>query len=87
VGAILGPMPGGIGWMEIMLLLLVMLLVFGPKRLPEMGRSLGRGIREFKESVTGEDKDDDDEPRKTELTPPPAATPDATTTQRESERV
>jgi sec-independent protein translocase protein TatA len=80
-------MPGGIGWMEIMLLLLVMLLVFGPKRLPEMGRSLGRGIREFKESVTGEDKDDDDEPRKTELTPPPAATPDATTTQRESERV
>jgi sec-independent protein translocase protein TatA len=73
--------------MEIMLLLLVMLLVFGPKRLPEMGRSLGRGIREFKESVTGEDKDDDDEPRKTELTPPPAAAPDATTTQRESERV
>ncbi|HVD11087.1 MAG TPA: twin-arginine translocase TatA/TatE family subunit [Gaiellaceae bacterium] len=80
-------MPGGIGWMEILLLLLVMLLVFGPKRLPEMGRSLGRGIREFKESVTGEDKDDDDEPRKTELTPPPAAAPDATTTQRESERV
>ena len=73
--------------MEIMLLLLVMLLVFGPKRLPEMGRSLGRGIREFKESVTGEDKDDDDEPRKTELKPPPATTPDATTTQRESERV
>jgi sec-independent protein translocase protein TatA len=73
--------------MEIMLLLLVMLLVFGPKRLPEMGRSLGRGIREFKESVTGEDKDDDEEPRKTELPPPPAATPDATTTQRESERV
>jgi sec-independent protein translocase protein TatA len=73
--------------MEILLLLLVMLLVFGPKRLPEMGRSLGRGIREFKESVTGEDKDDDDEPRKTELTPPPAAAPDATTTQRESERV
>jgi sec-independent protein translocase protein TatA len=72
--------------MEILLLLLVMLLVFGPKRLPEMGRSLGRGIREFKESVTGEDKDDDDEPSKTELTPPPA-TPDATTTQRESERV
>ena len=73
--------------MEILLLLLVMLLVFGPKRLPEMGRSLGRGIREFKESVTGEDKDDDDEPRKTELTPPPAAAPDATTTQRESECV
>jgi sec-independent protein translocase protein TatA len=42
-------------------------VVFGPKRLPEMGRSLGRGMREFKDSVTG--KDDDDEPR--EL--PPAA--------------
>ena len=60
-------MPFGIGLPEILILLLVALLIFGPKRLPEMGRSLGRGMREFKDSVTGKD-DDDDEPRRTELT-------------------
>jgi sec-independent protein translocase protein TatA len=43
------------------ILLLVLLLVFGAKRLPEMGRSLGKGMREFKDSVSG--KDVDDEPR------------------------
>ncbi len=52
-------MPFGIGIWEILILLLVVLLVFGPKRLPEMGRSLGRGMREFKDSISG--KDDDDE--------------------------
>ncbi len=50
-------MPGFIGVPELMLLGLVVLLVFGPKRLPEMGRSMGRGLREFKSSITGEDKD------------------------------
>jgi sec-independent protein translocase protein TatA len=45
-------MPGFIGFPEILLLGLVVLLVFGPKRLPEMGRSLGHGLREFKDSVT-----------------------------------
>jgi sec-independent protein translocase protein TatA len=50
-------MPGWIGPWELALLLLVVLLVFGPKRLPEMGRSLGKGMREFKNSITGkEDK-------------------------------
>jgi sec-independent protein translocase protein TatA len=52
--------PFGIGIWEILILLLVVLLVFGPKRLPEMGRSLGKGMREFKDSISG--KDDDDEP-------------------------
>jgi sec-independent protein translocase protein TatA len=52
-------MPFGIGVWEIAILLLVALLVFGPKRLPEMGRSLGKGMREFKDSVTGKDEDDD----------------------------
>jgi sec-independent protein translocase protein TatA len=51
-------MPFGIGWVEILILLLVALLVFGPKRLPEMGRSLGRGLREFKDSVSGRDDRD-----------------------------
>jgi sec-independent protein translocase protein TatA len=46
-------MPFGIGIWELLILLLVLLLVFGPKRLPEMGRQLGKGMREFKGSVTG----------------------------------
>jgi sec-independent protein translocase protein TatA len=51
-------MPGFIGLPELIVLGLVVLLVFGPKRLPEMGRSLGRGMREFKDSVTGDSKPD-----------------------------
>jgi sec-independent protein translocase protein TatA len=47
--------PFGISVWEILILLLIVLLVFGPKRLPEMGRSLGRGMREFKDSITGRD--------------------------------
>jgi sec-independent protein translocase protein TatA len=47
-------MPGFIGLPELLLLGLVVLLVFGPKRLPEMGRSMGRGLREFKHSVSGD---------------------------------
>lgn len=50
-------MPGWIGPWELLILLVVVLLVFGPKRLPEMGRSLGRGMREFKGSITGKDDD------------------------------
>jgi sec-independent protein translocase protein TatA len=49
-------MPGWIGPWEIAILLVIVLLVFGPKRLPEMGRSLGRGMREFKDSITGKDE-------------------------------
>ena len=46
-------MPFGISIWELLILLVVLLLVFGAKRLPEMGRSLGKGMREFKEGVTG----------------------------------
>jgi sec-independent protein translocase protein TatA len=49
------------------IILVVLLVIFGPKRLPEMGRSLGKGMREFKESITGNDEDDRRE------IPPPAA--------------
>jgi sec-independent protein translocase protein TatA len=49
------PTPGPL---EIVILLVIVLLIFGPKRLPDLGRSLGRGMREFKESVTGKDGDD-----------------------------
>jgi sec-independent protein translocase protein TatA len=54
-------MLGNIGPLEIIVVLIIALVVFGPKRLPELGNSLGRGIREFKESVTGENKDEDEE--------------------------
>ena len=64
-GGILKPVPFGIGIWEILILLLVILLVFGPKRLPEMGRSLGRGMREFKESISGKDHEE-----RAELPPP-----------------
>jgi sec-independent protein translocase protein TatA len=53
-------MPFGIGPLELVLVLVVILVIFGPKRLPQAGRSLGQGLREFKDSVTGKDKDDDD---------------------------
>ena len=53
-------MPGFVGIPEILLLGLVVLLVFGPKRLPEMGRSMGRGFREFRDSIGGDKKDEHD---------------------------
>jgi sec-independent protein translocase protein TatA len=53
-------MPLGIGPLELIIVLVIALVVFGPKRLPDLGRSLGSGMREFKESLTGSDKDDDD---------------------------
>ena len=59
-------MPGWIGPWELAILLIIVLLVFGPKRLPEMGKSLGKGMREFKNSITG--KDDDERHTPAELT-------------------
>lgn len=47
-----------IGPLEIVIVLVIVLLIFGPKRLPDLGRSLGSGMREFKDSVTGKDKDE-----------------------------
>lgn len=61
-------MPSFVGPTEIILLLLLALLLFGAKRLPEIGRSLGRGMREFKDSVSG--KDDDGLETRRELEPP-----------------
>jgi sec-independent protein translocase protein TatA len=50
-------MGGFVSIPEIILLLVVVLLVFGPKRVPEIGRQLGKGMREFKESITGADEE------------------------------
>jgi sec-independent protein translocase protein TatA len=55
-------MIGNIGPLEIGIVLIIALVVFGPKRLPDLGQSLGKGIREFKGSVTGES----DEPAQVE---------------------
>ena len=50
-------MPLGIGLPEILIILVIVLVIFGPKRLPDLGRSLGSGMREFKDSVTGKGDD------------------------------
>jgi sec-independent protein translocase protein TatA len=78
-------MPGPLSVWEIVVILAVLLLLFGAKRLPEMGRSLGRGMREFKDAVTG--KIDDEDERELPPPPPERAAASSTTTAPESERV
>ncbi|MCW2979271.1 MAG: twin-arginine translocation protein TatA/E family subunit [Solirubrobacterales bacterium] len=70
-------MLGNIGPLEIIVVLIIALVVFGPKRLPELGNSLGKGIREFKDSVTGDHHDEDTQ----EEAAKPIAPPKVTTTQ------
>jgi sec-independent protein translocase protein TatA len=53
-----------VGPLEIAVVLIIVLIIFGPKRLPELGRSMGRGIREFRGSLGGEHDDDDDVEKK-----------------------
>jgi sec-independent protein translocase protein TatA len=55
-------MLGNIGPLEIVVVLIIALIVFGPKRLPELGSSLGKGIREFKGSLSGESDDEQPPP-------------------------
>jgi sec-independent protein translocase protein TatA len=50
-----------IGPMELVLVLVIALIVLGPKKLPEAGRAIGRGMREFKESLSGSARDDDED--------------------------
>ena len=58
-------MPFNVGPGELVIVLVIALIVLGPKRLPEVGRSIGSGMREFKDSLSGinRDEDDDDEDR------------------------
>jgi len=70
-----------IGPLEMAIVLIIVLLIFGPKRLPGLGKQLGTGMREFKDSITGANKDEpDDEDANTALGRPElhaAATSDA----------
>ena len=50
-----------VGPLELAIVLVIALVIFGPKRLPDLGKSLGSGMREFKDSLSGKDDDDDDE--------------------------
>ena len=55
-------MPFNVGPGELVIVLVIALIVLGPKRLPEVGRSIGRGMREFKDSLSGDSRDDDERP-------------------------
>jgi sec-independent protein translocase protein TatA len=59
-----------VGPLELAIVLIIALVVFGPKRLPELGRSLGRGIREFRGSVSGSHGGDEDEEARQREIPP-----------------
>jgi sec-independent protein translocase protein TatA len=65
-----------IGLPEIAIVLVIVLVIFGPKRLPQLGRSLGSGMREFKDAVTGKHKDEDLD----EIEAPPPIPADRVTT-------
>ncbi len=54
-------MPFNVGPMELVIVLVIALIVLGPKRLPEAGRSIGKGMREFKDSISGDSRSDDDD--------------------------
>jgi sec-independent protein translocase protein TatA len=58
-----------IGPMELVIVFVIALIVLGPKRLPEVGRSLGSSMREFKDAISGEKRDDDDEDEPSLTTP------------------
>jgi len=62
-----------VGPFELAIVLIIALVVFGPKRLPELGRSLGKGIREFRGSVSGDSHDEPERPEAIEPPKPPVA--------------
>jgi sec-independent protein translocase protein TatA len=53
-----------VGPLELIVVLIIALIVLGPKRLPEVGRSVGKGMREFKEAISGEHDEDEQQPEK-----------------------
>jgi sec-independent protein translocase protein TatA len=71
---------------DLIIVLVIVLLIFGPKRLPGLGRQLGQGIREFKDSITGNSSEDGDAERPA-ITPASTVTPAATNPEHESTEV
>lgn len=63
---------GTIGPQELLLVLLIVIIIFGAKKLPDLGKSIGEGIRNFKGSISGKEKDAEKDTSK-DKTPPPAA--------------
>jgi sec-independent protein translocase protein TatA len=83
------PFVGGLGIWEVLLILVVVLIVFGPKRLPDLGGALGKGIREFKRSIRdieGEINRPLDENRELNSTPTRGAVPPPSEEQRTEQR-
>ena len=85
-----------IGWPELLIVLVIALVIFGPKRLPDMGRQLGKGLREFRKATSEiqdhfdlslEDKDDKDKETGGDVRPAAATVPVAETTVAETPRV
>ena len=54
-------MPFNVGPLELVIVLVIALVILGPKRLPEVGKSIGNGMREFKYAISGNSKDDDED--------------------------
>ena len=59
-------MPFNVGPLELVIVLVIALVILGPKRLPEVGKSIGNGMREFQDAISGHNKHDDED----EITPP-----------------
>jgi sec-independent protein translocase protein TatA len=76
-------MSGWFGPWELLIVLAVVLLIFGPKRLPQLGRSLGRGAREFRDSIRNRHDKSEAEDEPAEL-PPPAEEPEERKTEKVS---
>ncbi len=78
-----------IGPLELAIVLVIALVIFGPKRLPDLGRSLGSGMREFKDSITGKDEEEKQlEETKAQMTEQsPATTAEVDEEEPEDERV
>jgi sec-independent protein translocase protein TatA len=70
---------------ELIIVLVIVLLIFGPKRLPGLGKSLGSGMREFKDSITGKDDGSDDEAEQRPALERPVAEPTTEGTARAAE--